>query len=64
MIRIFNHSVLLISCGLLFSCFSEEKKAAITEGPVYTLVFMDKTQSVNVNKAFVAQKYQQSVFYS
>ena len=59
MIRIFNHSILLIICSLLFSCFSEEKKAAVTEGPIYTLVFMDKTQSVNVNKAFVAQKYQQ-----
>ena len=59
MIRLFNHSLLLTVCIFFFSCFSEEKKAAVTAGPIYTLVFMDKTQSVNVNKAFVAQKYQQ-----
>lgn len=59
MIRILNYSILISVCCLLASCFSEEKKAAVTTGPVYTLVFMDKTQSVNINKAFVAQKYQQ-----
>ncbi|MFN8345433.1 MAG: hypothetical protein U0X91_10540 [Spirosomataceae bacterium] len=59
MIRHFNQFLLLTVCCFLFSCFSEEKKAAVTAGPIYTLVFMDKTQSVNVNKAFVAQKYQQ-----
>jgi hypothetical protein len=59
MTRLFSYFLLLTSSYFLLSCFSEEKKAAVTEGPIYTLVFMDKTQSVNVNKAFVAQKYQQ-----
>lgn len=59
MTRLFSYFLLLTSSYFLLSCFSEEKKAAITEGPIYTLVFMDKTQSVNINKAFVAQKYQQ-----
>lgn len=59
MIRILNYSILITVCCLFVSCFSEEKKATVTTGPVYTLVFMDKTQSVNVNKIFVAQKYQQ-----
>ncbi len=43
----------------LSSCFSETEKKHVADSPVYTLIFMDKTQSVNVNKAFVAQKYQQ-----
>jgi hypothetical protein len=59
MIRLTSYFLLLISSCFLFSCFPEEKKTAVTKGPIYTLVFMDKTQSVNVNKAFVAQKYQQ-----
>ncbi|WP_428667944.1 hypothetical protein [Runella sp.] len=59
MTRVLNYSTLLIVFCSLFSCFSDEKKATVAAGPIYTLVFMDKTQSVNVNKAFVAQKYQQ-----
>ncbi len=59
MTRILRYSILLSIGCLLFSCFSEEKKVAATAGPIHTLVFMDKTQSVNVNKSFVAQKYQQ-----
>jgi hypothetical protein len=57
--RLTSYFLLLTCSCFLFSCFPEEKKAAVTEGPIYTLVFMDKTQSVNVNKAFVTQKYQQ-----
>lgn len=59
MTRLTSYFVLLTFSYFLFSCFSEDKKAVVTEGPNYTLVFIDKTQSVNVNKAFVAQKYQQ-----
>ena len=59
--RLTSYFLLLTSSCFLFSCFSEEKKAVIKEGPIYTLVFMDKTQSVNVNKAFVTQKYQQII---
>ncbi|WP_460952161.1 hypothetical protein [Spirosoma daeguense] len=47
----------------LFSiaCSSDKEKPAKTDEPVYTLIFLDKTRSVNVNKAFVAQKYQQAL---
>lgn len=48
--------------SLFFSCStSGDKTKTSTEGPVYTLIFLDKTRSVNVNKAFVAQKYQQAL---
>ncbi len=43
----------------LTSCSSE--KAKTSADPTYTLIFIDKTRSVNVNKAFVAQKYQQAI---
>jgi hypothetical protein len=62
----FSHSsvysalLLTLVSVTLFSCnfFKEEKKALPTTN-TYTLVFMDKTQSVHVDKAFVSQKYQQ-----
>jgi len=57
--RPFFYCLFLTSYSLLLGCSSENEKKPVTEGPTYTLVFMDKTQSVNVNKAFVAQKYQQ-----
>jgi hypothetical protein len=47
------------SVFLLSSCHLETEKKAVANAPVHTLIFIDKTQSVNVNKAFVAQKYQQ-----
>ncbi|NEU65583.1 hypothetical protein GK091_01725 [Spirosoma agri] len=44
------------------ACSGDKEKASVnTEGPIYTLIFLDKTRSVNVNKAFVAQKYQQAI---
>ncbi|GHB88413.1 hypothetical protein [Persicitalea jodogahamensis] len=43
------------ACGLL----PAEEKTSAPEAPVHTLVFLDKTQSVNVNKGFVQEKYQQ-----
>jgi hypothetical protein len=43
----------------LASCTTEKEKKTLPDANVYTLIFMDKTQSVNVNKVFVAQKYQQ-----
>ncbi|MFD2572386.1 hypothetical protein ACFSUS_17230 [Spirosoma soli] len=48
-------------CYNLFSCSSEKEKPAQTDEPTYTLIFIDKTRSVNVNKAFVGQKYQQAI---
>lgn len=56
MIRI---SSLFFLIPLLNSCNLDKEKKPTIEAPIYTLVFMDKTQSVNVNKTFVAQKYQQ-----
>ncbi|GAB3979957.1 hypothetical protein GCM10028806_46440 [Spirosoma terrae] len=46
----------------LLACSSDSDKPKVdTEGPIYTLIFLDKTRSVNINKAFVAQKYQQAI---
>lgn len=45
------------ACGLL----STEEKTSVPDAPVHTLVFLDKTQSVNVNEAFVQQKYRQAL---
>ena len=39
--------------------FFEKEKKAIPDANVHTLVFIDKTQSVNVNRAFVNDKYKQ-----
>lgn len=56
---------ILIGCfflTLFFSCSdSGDKAKTIAEGPVYTLIFLDKTRSVNINKSFVAQKYQKAL---
>lgn len=46
---------------LLTSCSSDKDKPAKTDEPTYTLIFIDKTRSVNVNKEFVARKYQQAI---
>ena len=49
-------------CSSFFvSCTSEKDKPAKTDEPIYTLIFLDKTRSVNIDKAFVAQKYQQAL---
>ncbi|WP_418346646.1 hypothetical protein [Spirosoma montaniterrae] len=46
-------------CLTLFSCSTEQKPS--TSDPTYTLIFIDKTRSVNVNRAFVMRKYQQAI---
>ncbi|RRA98843.1 hypothetical protein [Larkinella rosea] len=59
---------IVFSCVLLLTlaaCSSDsgkegDPKTAKTE-PIYTLIFLDKSVSVNANKAFVAQKYQGAV---
>ena len=52
----------VLSLLLLFACSGGgEKTKPTTDEPIYTLIFLDKTRSVNVNKAFVAQKYQQAL---
>ncbi|WP_409013980.1 hypothetical protein [Dyadobacter sp. CY356] len=47
----------------LTSCGGEKDKttAKTADTPIYTLVFLDKTQSVNVNKAYVNEKYRQTL---
>ncbi|GAB3269267.1 hypothetical protein GCM10027347_39250 [Larkinella harenae] len=58
----------LFSCALLLTlvaCSSDSGKETDANspkaGPIYTLIFLDKSVSVNANKAFVAQKYQGAV---
>lgn len=47
---------------VLAACSGEKEKAvALPDAPVYTLIFLDKTQSVNVNKAYVNEKYRQAL---
>ena len=46
---------------LLSACSSDKDKPAKTDDPTYTLIFIDKTRSVNVSKDFVARKYQQAI---
>lgn len=53
-------SFVLLCCCLL-CCSSDKDKPTQTDEPTYTLIFIDKTRSVNVNKAFVARKYQQAI---
>ncbi|GAB3641932.1 hypothetical protein [Spirosoma arcticum] len=46
----------------VFACSNDGKKAEITtDEPTYTLIFLDKTRSVNVDESFVRQKYQQAL---
>jgi hypothetical protein len=47
----------LASCG----GEKEEKKPAAPDAPIYTLVFLDKTQSVHVDKSYVNDKYRQTL---
>lgn len=46
----------------LLACSSDnDKTKTASDEPTYTLIFIDKTRSVDVNKSFVAQKYQQAL---
>jgi hypothetical protein len=47
-------TVLLLACG-----GEKEATKVAADAPIYTLVFLDKTQSVNVNKNYVNEKYRQ-----
>ena len=53
---------ILVSYVLLMvlACSSEGDKTKSSD-PVYTIIFLDKTRSVNTDKAFVAHKYQQAL---
>ena len=52
-------ALLLLIWGCSFLSKSEQKPAVASL--VHTIIFIDKTQSVNVNERFVAQKYQQAI---
>jgi hypothetical protein len=58
---IFSFSLVLfvVACGEKKAQTTEQNKA--NSPSVYTLVFIDKTASVDVAKPFVAQKYQQAL---
>lgn len=43
------------------ACGDSEKQNKATAPNIHTLIFIDKTESVDVNKPFVAQKYQQAL---
>ena len=45
----------------LAACSSDKDKPVKADEPTYTLIFLDKTRSVNVDKSFVRQKYQQAL---
>ena len=55
--------ILIPAMAILFlACGSEDKNTkALPDAPVYSLVFLDKTQSVNVNKNYVNEKYRQAL---
>lgn len=55
---------LITFCLLLtmIACSTDRDKARIdTDEPTYTLIFLDKTRSVNVDASFVRQKYQRAL---
>ena len=52
----------IFSCLLLLNaCSSSDKPKTAPDAPTYTLIFMDKSVSVNANRAFINQKYQQAI---
>jgi len=62
--RIFNKKLAFLSgiVIVLAACSSEKETSQVkADTPVYTLVFLDKTQSVNVNKSYVNEKYRQAL---
>jgi hypothetical protein len=53
-----NIGLLILGVILLNACGTRDQtELSKTELPTYTLIFLDKTQSVNVNKAYVHEKY-------
>ena len=44
------------------ACSNDSNKAkAVADEPTYTLIFLDKTRSVNIDAPFVSQKYQRAL---
>lgn len=57
-----NSALFFVLAVILFACGDEKKAENTYKSPnIHTLIFIDKTESVDVTKAFVAQKYQQAL---
>jgi hypothetical protein len=56
---ILKNGLILISFFFILSCGGSEKPNKATAPNTHTLIFIDKTESVDITKPFVAQKYQQ-----
>ena len=60
-----NKFIFLICCligNLILGCNSGKEETKVKKSdPFYSLIFLDKTQSVNVNKTYVADKYKQAL---
>lgn len=54
---LFGLSCLVSACNF----FSSEQATSLPETPIHTLVFLDKTQSVNIDQNFVQAKYRQAL---
>jgi len=60
----FSPRLALIGLASLVSAcnfFATEQTASIPDAPIHTLIFLDKTQSVNINQGFVQAKYRQAL---
>lgn len=59
----FSMKLVTVLCCLLLLCAacSSEKAKTAPDAPTYTLIFMDKSVSVNANRTFINQKYQQAI---
>lgn len=54
-------TTLFLAFIALTACSSDKDKPAKADEPTYTLIFLDKTRSVNIDVSFVRQKYQQAL---
>ena len=61
--RFLRNLIFISTFALVFSACGSEKEATKTlpDAPVYTVVFLDKTQSVNINKQYVNEKYRRAL---
>lgn len=60
--RKYNPLLYVVFAAFCLSCGSEkEATTAPPDAPVYSLVFLDKTQSVHVDKNYVNDKYRQAL---
>ena len=53
--------LVLLAFIALVACSSDKDKPPKADEPTYTLIFLDKTRSVNVDESFVRRKYQRAL---